>query len=369
MPLPLTVPAAAPTRLGEAEHAAVADAIARVVADGQWIGGAPVEKFESEFASYLGASEVVGVGNGTDALAVAFTALELPRGSGILIAANEGGYAASAARQAGLEPIVMDLDAQTLMPTVATAGSVMIESVAAIVVTHLHGDAVDLEALDSWRRSRGLRLIEDCAQAAGLRTAGAHVGLVGDAATFSFYPTKNLAAIGDGGAIAFGDAALAARARVLAQYGWTERYRIGISGGRNSRLDSLQAAVLSARLPFLNDRNLRRRAISARYRETLAPVAQLYGDAATTVAHHAVVISDDRDALTTHLLARGVQSARHYPYLVGDMPGLAMASQAPAPAAAKLRDQSLSLPCFPELTENEINRVLSACEEWVNVRV
>lgn len=369
MPVPLIVPAAAPTRLDPVERAAVSEAIERVVMDGPWIGGAPVEQFESDFASYLGANEVVSVGNGTDALAIALASLDLPPGAGILVAADDGGYSATAARQVGLEPIVMDVDAQTLMPTVETADAAMTSTTVAVVVTHLHGDAVDLSALDVWRRAHGLRLIEDCAQAAGLRIAGAHVGLVGDAATFSFYPTKNLAAIGDGGAIVFADSVLAARARVLAQYGWTERYRIGVSGGRNSRLDSLQAAILSVRLTFLDARNLKRRAIAARYRETLAPVARLYGDASTTIAHHAVVVGDDREGLSRHLAARGVQSAQHYPYLVGEMPGLALSHPAPTPVAARLRNQSLSVPCFPEMTEVEIDHVLSAFEEWINVGV
>jgi aminotransferase EvaB len=366
MSVPLTVPAVAPTRLDPDERAAVTEAIARVVTDGPWIGGAAVDTFESEFADYLGANEVVGVGNGTDALAVAFAVLDLPRGSGILIAANEGGYSASAARQAGLEPIVMDIDRTTLMPTVATAEAAMTSGASALVVTHLHGDAVNLTSLDAWRKAHRLRLVEDCAQAAGLHIAGRHVGLTGDAATFSFYPTKNLAAIGDGGAIAFRDTALAGRARVLAQYGWTERYRIGVEGGRNSRLDSVQAAVLSARLPFLDRRNTARRAIAARYRDILTPGVRLYGDRETTIAHHAVVVGGHRDALMECLIANGVQPAKHYPYLVGEMPGLSLGHSAPTPMAARLRDESLSIPCFPEMIEDEITRVLSALEEWLH---
>ncbi len=372
MPVPLTVPAAAPTRLGPEENAAIERSIGSVVANGPWIGGPAVEGFESDFASYLGAREVVGVGNGTDALALAFASLELPPGSGVLIAATEGGYAATAARQVGLEPIVMDVDAETLMPTVTTAEAALESSrsvpVSAVVVTHLHGDAVELSALDPWRRMLGLRLVEDCAQAAGLRVGGGHVGLTGDVATFSFYPTKNLGALGDGGALAFTDRDLAARTRVLAQYGWTERYRIGVPGGRNSRLDSLQAAILSARLPFLDTRNATRRAISARYRVTLAPVARFYGDAETTIAHHAVAVGDSRDALADHLNARGIHTAHHYPFLDNEMPGLELTDSTPTPSANRLRDQSVSLPCFPELEGQEIDHVIAALEEWVDVR-
>ncbi len=364
MPVPLIVPAAAPTRLDPAERAAVAEAIARILTDGPWVGGAPVAQFESDFATYLGGTEVVGVANGTDALAVAFATLELPRGSGVLIAANEGGYAATAARQVGLLPVVMDVDPITLAPSVGSAEAAIIPAVSAIVITHLHGDAVDLAELDAWRKARNLQLIEDCAQATGLRVTGTHVGFTGDAAVFSFYPTKNLGAMGDGGALVFAEPAHTDRARSLAQYGWGERFRIERPGGRNSRLDPLQAAILSARLPFLDGRNATRRAISARYREALS--GRIFGDADTTVAHHAVAIIEHPDELAALLTDRGIQVARHYPYLLAEMPGLELGSSTPTPQATKLRDQSLSLPCFPEMTGAEVEQVVFTLEEWVS---
>jgi aminotransferase EvaB len=366
VPVPVTVPAAAPTRLEPAERAAIDEAIARVVTDGPRIGGPAVEQFESDFATYLGAHDVLGVANGTDALSLAFTGLELPPGSGILIVANEGGYAATAARQAGFEPVVMDIDQATLMPSAATARAADAPHVAALVLTHLHGDAVDLAELDGWRRERGLRLVEDCAQAAGLRVDERHVGLTGDAAAFSFYPTKNLGGLGDGGALVFADPETATRARSLAQYGWGERFRVEIAGGRNSRLDPLQAAILSARLPFLDARNEVRRTISARYRGALAAGGRIYGDPVTTVAHHSVAIVERRDALATLLEDRGIQTARHYPYLLTEMPGLLLGRSTPTPQAVRLRDQSLSLPCFPEMTAAEVDTVVFALEEWVH---
>ena len=367
MPVPLSVPAAAPTRLGGAERTAVTEAVARILTDGPWVGGAPVAQFESDFAAYLGGTEVVGVANGTDALALAFETLELPRGSGILIAANEGGYAATAARQVGLVPVVMDVDPITLAPSVDSADAAITPAVSAIVITHLHGDAVDLAALDAWRKTRNLRLIEDCAQAAGLRVAETHVGLTGDAAAFSFYPTKNLGAMGDAGALVFAEQTHTDRARSLAQYGWGERFRIEVPGGRNSRLDPLQAVILSARLPFLDDRNAIRRAISARYREALRNTGRIFGDPDTTVAHHAVAIVEHPGQLDALLADRAIQTARHYPYLLTEMPGLELGSSVPTPQATKLRDQSLSLPCFPEMTGAEVDHVVFALEEWVNV--
>jgi len=197
--------------------------------------------------------------------------------------------------------------------------------------------------------------VEDAAQAHGAldpRSGSA-------AAAYSFYPTKNLGAVGDGGAVAFTDPRHAERARRLRQYGWGERYRVELRGGRNSRLDSLQAAILSARLPFLDTRNARRRAISARYRAALAAADRLHGDAATTVAHHAVVVSDDVEQLRRRLDDAGVDTAVHYPYLLQEMPGLGLPA-VDTPGAAWIRDRMLSLPCFPELADDEVDLVCLA---------
>ena len=355
----MNVPVAAPTRLGAAEAIAVRAAVAEVLAGPVWVGGPPVASFERAFADHLGAGpdrEVVGVGTGTDALVLAFAALGLAPGSSVLVAADEGGYAAGAAAQLGLGVRVMDIDAELGTPTEETARAGDAPDVAAVVVTHLHGDAVPLHGIDRWRRGRGLLLVEDCAQAHGLRVDGGHVGLVGDASTYSFYPTKNLGAVGDGGAVVI-DPARAQVVRSLREYGWGERYRVERAGGRNSRLDPLQAAVLTARLPFLDARNARRRAVASRYRE----VRELHGDPATTVAHHAVVLLRDgaeRERLLARLAERGIGTAVHYPWLVTEMPGL-RASGA-APRAAVRRDRMLTVPCFPELTDDEVDWVCEA---------
>jgi aminotransferase EvaB len=356
----MKVPAADPTRLAPAEAAAVREAVAEVIAGREWILGAPVARFEDEFAAYVDADagHLVGVGNGTDALVVAFSALGLSRGAGVLVAADEGGYAATAARLAGLVPVAVD--AGPLGPTCETAAAGLRDGVEALVVTHLHGIAVPLDELDAWRRTHGLALVEDCAQAHGLRVGGRHVGGAGDAATFSFYPTKNLGAVGDGGAVRFAGAGAADRARSLRQYGWGERYRVEVEGGRNTRLDPIQAAILSARLPFLDGRNARRRQIATRY----AGLVDLLGDTTTSVAHHAVMTTDRRDEVAADLAARGIATAVHYPWLVTEMPGLGVAP-ADTPEAAARRDRMLSLPCFPELTDDEVDAVCAALAEVV----
>lgn len=352
----MTVPLAAPARLAPEEAAAVAAAIRTVLDGPAWVGGEPVAAFEHDFAAYLGeppGREVVGVGNGSDALAVSFGALGLRAGDGVLVADDEGGYAATAAAQLGLRVHVMDVDGAGVPAPPDPAE--LPDGLRAVVVTHLHGDGVPLAGLDAWRREQGLLLVEDCAQAHGLRRDGAHVGLVGDAATFSFYPTKNLGAVGDAGA-ALLPAEAAARARELREYGWGERYRVDRPGGRNSRLDTLQAAVLSARLPFLDGRNARRRAIANRYREHV----RLHGDPATTVAHHAVAITEDeaaRDTLRARLEGAGIMTAVHYPWLVSEMPGLTVEG-GPTPVADDRRHRILSLPCFPEMTSVEVERVV-----------
>ncbi len=358
------VPAATPTRLDPAERDAIADAMARVVADGPWIGGAEVSGFEEEFSAYLGGGSIVGCGNGTDALVLAITGLELPAGSAVLVAANEGGYASTALRMAGLTPVPMDLDAVTLAPSPQTAADAAAgrSDVVALVVTHLHGDAVDLAALDVWRRERGIRLIEDCAQAHGARHAGRQVGRTGDAATFSFYPTKNLGALGDAGAVMFADPDAAQHARTLAQYGWNATHEIAFARGRNSRLDPLQAAILRARLGFLDERNERRRQLLSRYRAR-APHLTFLGDPTEGTAHHAVVRSPERDRLAEHLARHGVRTAIHYRSVLGDMPGLDVPA-VPTPMARSLAAEILSIPCTPELTPQEIDRVENALDEW-----
>jgi dTDP-4-amino-4,6-dideoxygalactose transaminase len=360
------VPAATPTRLLPEERAAVDAAVRRVTDSGPWIGGPEVEAFEAEFGERLGVRHVVGCANGTDALALALGGLDLAPGAAVLVPGHDGGYAATAARMAGFVPFTVDVEARTAGPTVATVDSAasaaadVLGDPVAIVVVHLHGDPVDpadLAAIDAWRRRRGMALIEDCAQAAG----APGVAATGDAAAFSFYPTKNLGALGDAGAVGFADPAAADRARALAQYGWGERYRIDLPGGRNSRLDALQAAELRARLPFLDGRNARRRAVRARY-AAAAPGLELLGTA-DGVAHHAVVRSDQRDRLITHLEDRGVSTAIHYPIAVADMPGAGITGAA-TPEARRLAASIVSVPCTPELTDDEVDAVCDALAEW-----
>jgi dTDP-4-amino-4,6-dideoxygalactose transaminase len=349
--------------MGAEEASAVRAAVADVMDNGPWVGGPAIAEFERAFAAASGSRHVIAVANGTDALTLAMLALGLPEGSGILMAANEGGYSATAARSAGLQPVIADVD-EGMSVGVPQAERALRSGVAAIVVTHLHGDVGALQELDAWRTERGLFLIEDCAQAHGARSRGRQVGTTGDLAAYSFYPTKNLGAIGDAGAVVTEVAELSDQVRALRQYGWDDRHRIAMPGGRNSRMDPLHAVSLTSRLPWLEPRNARRREIANRYRGAIQGTGlRMHGDPVETVAHHAVVMSSRRDELADHLRNKGIGVAIHYPYLLDEMPGLGLV-RSDTPVARRLRDEILSLPCFPELAEHEVNRVVDALAEW-----
>jgi dTDP-4-amino-4,6-dideoxygalactose transaminase len=363
------VPLADPLRLEAAERTAIRAALDEVLAGGSLVLGPRVEGFEDAFAAYLARDgarpEVVGVGNGTDALAIALGALDLPAGSSVLVPVNDGGFAATAARATGLVPVATDVDEAGHLVDVAALEGAVTDDVRAVVVTHLHGQPVDVAPIARWCADRGLLLVEDAAQAHGATCDGRPVGALADAGAFSFYPTKNLGALGDGGAVVLRDADVAARARGLRQYGWGERFRIDVPGGRNSRLDALQAAVLTARLPYLDGNNARRRAIVGRYREALAGSgAVVLGDAPGAVAHHAVVIHRDRDRLVDVLERHDVRTSVHYPWLVTEMAGLGMAAAA-TPRADRGRRHKVSLPCFPTMSAAEVDQVSSVLQAWV----
>lgn len=369
----VAVPLADPLRLDPDESAAVRAAVADVLDSGPLILGPHVERFERAFADYLAdggrAREVVGVGNGSDALAIVLTALALPAQAEVLVAVNDGGFAAGASRSAGLVPVAVDVDEVTQLVDLGLLQQAWTPRTCAVVVTHLHGQPVDLTGILAWCRERGLLLVEDASQAHGATAAGVRVGMLGDAAAFSFYPTKNLGALGDAGAAVFADGILAERARRLRQYGWGERFRVETPGGRNSRLDAVQAAVLSARLPYLDENNARRRAVVERYRSALAGSdAVVLGDGPGAVAHHAVVVHPERDRLVAVLGAHGITTSIHYPWLVTEMEGLGMVDS-PTPGAARGRDAKVSVPCFPTLTELEVDRVVTALDQWVRVGV
>ncbi len=344
----------------------------RVVQSGSYVLGDEVESFEKRFAAYVGAVETLGVASGTDALTLALAALDLPTASSVIVCANDGGYGALASRRLGFQPVVADIDPHTGGPTARTLQQVATPDTAAVIVTHLHGNLLDLEEIDNWRRSRDLRLVEDCAQAHGLRDRERHVGLTGDLATYSFYPTKNLGGIGDGGAVAIPDGVnaeqLASRLRRLRQYGWGDRYRIDERHGQNSRLDELQAAILDVRLNYLDERNRRRIALREACQHSLEPneSCRILGWGAPSVAHHIVVATKTpaaKDRLASTLESRGVASGFHYPWLVTEMRGLWL-QQHDTPGASQLRNCMISIPAEPLLTGEEQQHLMDTLSDW-----
>jgi dTDP-4-amino-4,6-dideoxygalactose transaminase len=336
-------------------------AVVRVARSGWYLLGAETAAFEHELADYLGVRHAVCVGSGTDALEIALLALGCARGQEILTSANAGAYATIAARRQGLKVRFADVDHGELLVTPQTIERSLTDRTKVVVVTHLYGKMAQVSAIRDLCHARGVRLLEDCAQAAGARAAGCLAGGIGDAGAFSFYPTKNLGALGDGGAVVTSDDDVARRARSLRQYGWGAKYTVQEDGGGNSRLDEIQAAVLRVRLGRLDDGNRRRREIVKHYAEALSStsVELVHDDGEDYVAHLAVVRSRRRGKLAEQLGALGISTAIHYPVpdhrqaVIGD-------EKVNLPVTEAAAEEVLSLPCFPELTPEEVNAVCSA---------
>lgn len=345
-----------------AERSSISAAIDAVLDSGWLVQGPHHAQFESELAAYVGADHAVGVASGTDALELALRAL-MPAGrTTVVTAANCGGYTTTAARRAGFDVRYVDVDADTLCLDPQDLEHTVDESVGVVVVTHLYGRAADVAAARSLCEPRRIAVLEDCAQSLGARTHDGPVGSQGDAAAFSFYPTKNLGALGDGGAITTRHVEVDARLRSLRQYGWADKYTITHDGGRNSRLDELQAAVLLTRLPRLDGWNERRRQIITAYAAAASDrVRVLPAGGVGHVGHLGVVLCDDRKALRDHLAARRIRTDVHYPVPDPQQPAFAgepLPRDLPVTQWASAR--VVSVPVFPELRDDEVDRVCDA---------
>ena len=337
----------------------------QVVGRGSFILGDEVASFEAEFAAFCGVAHCVGVANGSDALELALRAVGVEGNDEVATVANAGMYSTVAIRAIGARPRYIDVDDDTLTLSPVRLDTLLTTSTRAIVVTHLYGR---LAALDEIRRIAGkhnVAVVEDCAQAHGACSGGSRAGSLGDIACFSFYPTKNLGALGDAGAITTNDTALANRVRALRQYGWKEKYRVAVEGGRNSRLDELQAAMLRVRLPNLEQGNAARRRILRAYVERIhhpeIRLPPLPGD--DCVAHLAVVRSAVRESLRRHLHSAGIDTDIHYPIPDHRQPVTHEAALS-LPVTERACAEILTLPCFPAMTTDEIDYVIEACNAW-----
>ncbi len=334
-----------------------------VLEGGRYILGPEVEAFESEFAAYLGVAECVGVANGTDALTIALRALGIERGDEVVLPALTFYANAEAVVNAGADPVFCDVDPETLCMTADSASAAITERTAALLPVHLFGNPAPMGELTDLAGRHGLALLEDAAQAAGARLDGCMAGALGDAATFSFFPSKNLGGFGDGGAVVTDDPALAAQARRLRFHG-SEDKAIHTEVGYNSRLDELQAAGLRVLLPHLESWTAaRRRAAQAYQRLALGDVVDVQRETpgAAHCYHLYVTCTPERDRLQKALAEAGIGSRPYYTTPLHRQPALtAFAPAAPLPAAEQAAEQNLALPMGPGIGEAEIATVVSA---------
>ena len=340
----------------------------RVLSRGWFVLGPEVQTFENAFAEYLNISHCVSCANGTDAIELALRSFGVGRGDQVATAANAGAYTTTALMAIGAEPYYVDVDLDSRNVTLTEVARAIDAGVEAVVVTHLYGLAVpEIEEIAALCRQRNVPLLEDCAQAHGAKLGNRCVGTFGDAASFSFYPTKNLGALGDGGAVVTNDHEISERVRRLRQYGWSSKYQVEMAGARNSRLDELQAAILSVFLPDLDAANARRRTIATRYSLSIhhpkVMVPAVHGE--EYVAHLYVVRVKDREALREHLRSHDVATDIHYPIpdyrqpVFGDKySGLTL------PNTEQLANENLTLPLYPEMTDEEVDKVIALVNVW-----
>jgi dTDP-4-amino-4,6-dideoxygalactose transaminase len=368
---PPPIPVAAPLAAYQHHRAELEAALRRVLESGRYILGAEVEAFEVEFAAYAGARCGIGVASGTEALWFALRAVGVGEGDEVIVPSLTASATAAAIVETGARPVFADVEVRTLTLDPAELARLTTAHTRAILPVHLYGSPANLTAIADFARRRQLKLIEDCAQAHGARHAGKNVGTFGDAAAWSFYPTKNLGAFGDGGLVTTSDLAIAERLRLLREYGWRERYH-SAAHGWNSRLDELQAAMLRVRLQHLEADNARRREIAQRYRAAL-PAALLgpipaQGDSG--VEHLFVIRATPRAALQQALAARGIGAAIHYPVPCHLQAAYAVYGHGPGslPVTERACHETLSLPMYPELSDAEVDRVIAATgEAWMDV--
>jgi len=359
------IPWASPLAQYRAHQGLIQSAINRVLESGTYILGAELESFENAFADFYGGGHAVGVGSGTDALILALKSIGIGPGDEVITVSHTAVATIAAILEVGATPVLIDVEERTMTIDPAGFDGAITPRSKAVIAVHLYGQAADLAPIQDSARRHGLALIEDCAQAIGGRYRGRRLGSIGDIGCFSFYPTKNLGAVGDGGMIFTSDAKLAARVRRLRQYGWDES-RNTHEAGLNSRLDPLQAAILHAKLPHLDADNARRAAIARRYKAGLSslPIATPEERAGSQHVYHLYVIScARRDNLVAQLRMRGIGCAVHYSVPVHRQRGYAECSIIPEqglPVTDYLCRQVLTLPMYPELTDDEVDQVIAS---------
>jgi len=343
-------------------------AIQRVLSGGQFVLGENVHEFEKEFSEYIGSRHSVSVGSGTDALCLAMRAMGLGPGDEVIAPSHTATATVAAIAMVGATPVLVDVDPihYTLDPH--SVSQAITPKTKGILVVHIYGQPADMDFMVNIARQNNLKLIEDCAQAPGATYNNRRVGSIGDVGCFSFYPTKNLGALGDGGAIVTSDSSLADQVRMLRQYGWDEN-RVSQCVGYNSRLDELQAAILKVKLKYLEADNAKRVALALNYEKelqclSLEPVR--LRSACRHVYHLYVIGVERRDALVAYLKSRGIIAGIHYPVPVHLMPTYTQATNRGLTLTntERIAKRVLSLPMYPELAESDQIHVIDVLREF-----
>lgn len=343
------------------DAAAIRAAIDRVIASGWFVLGPEVEAFEREFADAGGVPHAVGVGTGTDAITLILRALDIGPGDEVITPPLSAAYSALAVMMAGARPVFADIDAERLTLDPAAVEAAITPRTRAVMPVHLYGQAADMQALEAIAARHNLALVEDAAQAHLATVDGRPVGTIGVAAATSFYPTKNLGALGDGGAVLTRDAGLAARIRRLRNGGQSSRYHHD-EPGANSRLDEMQAAILRARLPLLATWTARRRAIASHYRGGLAQAEVRVPREFDRghVYHLFPVLTSARDRFQQHMRELGVETLIHYPVPIPRQPALRGMAPQMCPVADRICSEIVSLPMYPGLSAAAASAVVDA---------
>ncbi len=345
----------------------IISALSRVYDRGWFVLGQEVSAFEQEFAGFCGVKHCVGLANGTDALELALRSLDVKEGDRVVTVANASMYSTTAILAVGGIPVYVDIDESTLLMSPQDLKRVIDEGISAVIVTHLYGRMADLPSLLELTDANDIPVIEDCAQAHGAELRSKRAGSWGKVACFSFYPTKNLGAIGDGGAITTNDERIADKIRELRQYGWDRKYHSIQLGGRNSRLDELQAAVLRVKLPHLDQWNGLRRDIATQYHAGVKNpnVVMPSPPDERDVCHLFVLRTATRGSLSTYLAELGIGSDVHYPLPDYAQPSLSgVLPQFSLPKTEEACAKVMTIPCFPGMRADEVENVIQALNSW-----
>jgi dTDP-3-amino-3,4,6-trideoxy-alpha-D-glucose transaminase len=340
-------------------------AIDGVIERGWYILGPELEAFEREFARAAGAARACGVANGTDAITLLLRACGVRPGDEVIVPAITAGFTGLAVQAMGAVAVIADVDPETLTLTAEACQTRMTPRVRAIVPVHLYGQPADMDPLLDFARRHSLVVVEDCCQAHLATSRGRPVGTMGAGGAFSFYPTKNLGALGDGGAIVTNDERVAERVILLRNGGQAQRHD-HVEPGVNSRLDEMQAAILRARLPRLPEQTARRRAIAARYHEGLPDgVRAVPARDAGHVYHLFPVRTAERDRLRTFMADAGIETLVHYPRPLSAQAAFAAGTRGACPVADRATAELLSLPLHPQLPDEAVEQVLEALRHFV----